>query len=154
MEEMLNMLLSNWLRKYGFETSVCGQEESFGYYEISDTIAYTLTMRQTAIDSWERLMEEQDCPIKVNQFYTSFLHELGHAETLHWVSEEERAYCEDREIQLANMADISRADFLYYHLPREIIATQWAMRYMRENIEAIRELVETTAPLLEQLGGL
>ena len=148
----LNQALSSWLEKYGFDTVVEGVEESFGYYYSRDSIVYALSIRESAIKSWGLLMEEMDCPFIINQFYTSFLHELGHAQTLDLLSEEEEQFSNDEEIRLSQLDDLLQADYEYYHLPREIIATEWAINFMRENKEAIHDLVVTTAPLLEQIS--
>ena len=147
----LNQALNSWLEKYGFDTVVEGMEPSFGYYYNRDSIVYTLSMRESAIKSWSLLMEEMDCPFVINQFYTSFLHELGHAQTLDLLTEEEEQFSKNEEIRLSQLDDIVQADYEYYHLPREIIATEWAMNFMRENENAIKELVETTAPILDTI---
>ena len=147
----LNCVLNSWLAEQGFETTVRGEEDAFGYYSMSDTISYALSMRETAIVSWENLMIELNCPVLMNQFYTAFLHELGHAETLHWLTEEEELFSETEEARLAEEEDVLAADYEYYHLPREIIATRWAMEYISNHLEAVRKLVELTAPLLNNM---
>ena len=148
----LNQALNSWLEKYGFDTVAEGIEPSFGYYYNRNSIVYTLSIRESAIKSWNLLMEEMNCPFVINQFYTSFLHELGHAQTLDLLTEEEEQFSENEEIRLSQLDDIVQADYEYYHLPREIIATEWAMNFMRENENAIKELVETTAPILDAIA--
>lgn len=150
----LDIALTKWLEKYGFEdVYIIGLKSDFGYYASNCGISYSLLSTDTITKSWEHLMRELKCPYYIDPFYTSFLHELGHDQTLHLLEEDEIAYTEDAEKYLCNTeeVDIFEANMIYYHLPREIIATEWAIDFIKINPDAVKELIDTTQPAIKEL---
>jgi hypothetical protein len=146
---MVTKALNEWLEKYGFETRVRGlNTDGFFYYWCSDVIEYTFHLPQQAIDSWDLLMDELELPYNIGQFFTSFLHELGHAETLCEFSEEELESDENESHRLAMLLPSIENDMAYYHLPTEMAATRWAIDYIIAYPERVKELVEKISPLV------
>ena len=142
-ENILNAFLSE------FETTVVLGAE-FAYNTISGEIMYTLFGDEFSnnlfMKNFNKLAPDIDCDV----FLASFLHELGHHKTLDLVEEDEEKYSNDckREIEIkaeylnseSDAEELEKLHTLYFNLPNEIIATNWAIEYIRENIEKIKEL--------------
>lgn len=149
----IDFALENWLKKYGFEdVCIIGLRPDFGYFPHNCGIAYSLLCTKEIDDSWEALMVELGCPYKLDIFYTSFLHELGHDQTLHLLTNREIKVSEMKTHQIMNSNSLNEfdANMKYYYLPREIIATKWAIDFISDNAAAVKELVDTTWPAIQQ----
>lgn len=150
---IIDIALTRWLKKYEFDdVYVIGLQSSFYYNPQNNGIAYALLSTDPAAEAWERLMEELKCPYRIDNFYTSFLHELGHDQTLHLLDEDEIRESEDttQYLKKDESLDEFEANMIYFHLPREIIATQWAVDFISHNAAAVKELVDTTSVAIRQ----
>jgi hypothetical protein len=130
-EEKIINAFNTWLIKYGFSARVIGLDTEFCWYKNTDEIGVSFVETADTISSWNKFfLDELNCSYIVDIFYTSFLHELGHSNTWHLVSEEES------EIETIGMENEE-----YFHLPRELIASKWAVNYINKNVDAVAELI-------------
>ena len=140
-QEITNAL-NAWLEKHGFTARADGLCTDFGYWIDKDTIDYSLTTTEKIRDSWNSWIEEVGCEYVIDFFYSAFLHELGHSETIDQLTDEEW------EISSAALLDPSITYCEYYHLPRELAATQWAVDYINNHTREVTELIHTVEPAL------
>ena len=85
--------------------------------------------------------------IKIDCFLISFLHELGHCETVDELTDEEEAECLRKRTILNDAIrettdEIKRAEMYkeYFAMTDEYLATEWAIDYIRNNVETVAEL--------------
>ena len=145
-EEPINNAFNTWLEKYGFSVRVYGMSYDFGYYSDEREIVWSVLYDQEVEDMWDAFLDRMGLGYMLHHFWTSFLHEVGHDETLWMLSAEELAYCAERAKVCSELE--------YFELSREIIATKWAIDFIHNNIEAVRELVATVGPLVANMLDL
>ena len=145
-EEPINNAFNTWLEKYGFSVRVYGMSYDFGYYSDEREIVWSVLYDQEVEDMWDAFLDRMGLGYMLHHFWTSFLHEVGHDETLWMLSAEELTYCAERAKVCSELE--------YFELSREIIATKWAIDFIHNNIEAVRELVATVGPLVADMLDL
>ena len=145
-EEPVNDAFNAWLEKYGFSVRVYGIDYEFAYYADEHDITWSVLFDQETENMWNAFLEALGLRYDLHHFWTSFLHEVGHDETLYLLTAEEIAYCAERAKVCSNAE--------YFQLSREIIATKWAIDFIHNNIEAVRELVATVGPLVADMLDL
>lgn len=147
-EEILNGFLQEW------ECTV-RLEPDFAYYSASNIIAYSFCCSVVSdmlfSEVINRLCPEINCDI----FLWSFLHELGHHETIDNLEDSEVLFSinEKKRIQreqegitdTKQRIDLARQ---YYVLPDELAATQWAVNYMRAHTAEMQALWEELKPAI------
>ena len=145
-EEPINNAFNTWLEKYGFSVRVYGMSYDFGYYSDEREIVWSVLYDQEVEDMWDAFLDRMGLGYMLHHFWTSFLYEVGHDETLWMLSAEELAYCAERAKVCSELE--------YFELSREIIATKWAIDFIHNNIEAVRELIASVGPLVADMLGL
>ena len=93
-------------------------------------------------------VEELGLNYNVDTFILSFLHELGHSETLDEIDAEDEIYSADVK---ETLTDSDESCMTYFHLPVEIAATQWAVDYINEHPTEIRNLWNTIQPIIMKI---
>ena len=135
-ESLINDAFNFWLEKYGFETRVRGLENEFYWGVDSDTISYSFVHTEQFIEDFTCVCQDVGLLYNLDIFWLSFLHELGHGQTYHFVSDDEAW----------------EADFLsgmdYYYCHRELIATEWAVNFINQHADWVVELVNTVRPAI------
>lgn len=139
--ELIDAVLNDFAKDFGV-TVRFGAD--FAYWYEKDEIEYSLIVPEDAghyfMDNFNRLAPYLKC----DQFLASFLHEIGHVETLHLLSDVEECFCRDCKDRISRQF----TDFIteeedralhqqYFDLPDEYEATMWAINYMRENAEKV-----------------
>lgn len=142
-EEPVNDAFNAWLEKYGFSVRVYGMDYEFSYYADEHDITWSVLFDQETENMWNAFLVTLGLRYDLHHFWTSFLHEVGHDETMYLLTAEEIAYCAERAKVCSNAE--------YFELSREIIATKWAIDFIHNNIEAVRELVATVGPLVADI---
>ena len=134
---------NRWLRKYGFKTRVRGADTDFFWYH-DDTISYSFFSPVSAVENWNELLAELGCQYDIDVFFSSFLHELGHAHTYNdFTVEELDEYAEMNRLIIYEPSSFAESlDYVYTHLPVEYEATRWAVNYINQYPERVGELVE------------
>ena len=145
-EEPINDAFNAWLEKYGFSVRVYGMDYEFAYYRDERDITWSVLYDQETEAMWDAFLERMGLAYMLHHFWTSFLHEVGHDETMYLLTAEEIAYCAERA-KVCSLAE-------YFELSREIIATKWAIDFIHNNIVAVRELVATVGPLVADMLDL
>ena len=144
-EEKINEALREWLWSNGFtEVDIYGLE-NYCFYDVDEHyIGYSLLESEKNICTWNKFfIEELDCPVEMDIFYTSFLHELGHAMTWDFLTEEEQNF---------PIEGLSNEE--YFHLPKEIAASNWAIEFIRTNLPAVEDLVNSVDKIFLEIENL
>ena len=134
----INRVLNKYLKDNDFDCKVA-MATDFAYYWEEELITYSLVvserMNKMFLDFAKRKGLKVDCGI----FILSFFHELGHHLTIDDLTEEEEEECEAVKDTLTdNDADCEK----YFSLLDEWLATSWAIDYINNNVDEIRELAE------------
>lgn len=153
--EDISNAFDTWLAKYGFGEVHTGLGPDFAFFYEDDWISYGIALGADSIKQFDDLLDELDCHITIDAFYSAFLHELGHYMTLDTFTEQdlERSFAAQAKIErqvAEHLIDDIKADDLYFHLPVELAATRWAVRFMNEHLGAIEELYNTVQPLVNE----
>lgn len=138
-EEIINDAFNSWLEKYGFDTRVKGLELDFAWCPATDEIVYQLISCERTDKMFMDYAYELGLLYEIDAFWLGFLHELGHSETWHLVDEEDW----DVPVFLEHSED-------YYRLPRETIATQWAVDFVNNCGDAVAELTRIVGPAIRR----
>lgn len=151
----VDYVLNNFLQKNGFDCSAAYDVKADSYYDI-DNEEITLGGKpdEEADRIFIKYLEELELNGEWNISLMTFMHELGHHMTLHLLSEEE----EDESAKIKffcgiiseNFGDDEGACNMYFRCPEEAIATEWAVDFINNNIDMMREF---EAELIEVIGG-
>lgn len=139
--KMINDVLNEFLANFECHAEL---GSDFCYWQSSNLIWYTPAIidkdAKYFMEYWHSLAPE----ITINPFLASLLHEVGHNETLHWLTEEEVHYCEDEKVEISWRLDVCTSTeeqknyyFQYFTLPDEKEATDWAIDYVRNHTQQI-----------------
>lgn len=118
----------------------------FSYIYPRSLVTYTLVVTDIQQDSFLKFAESLFPEIRADIFLWSFLHEVGHHETL---DDFEDIYHQAYH-QLIN-SGIELSDEYYYNLPIEKAATEWAGEFMKNNVSEVQRLWNNIQPVLKRL---
>lgn len=152
-ERAINHAINRWLRKYHFKARVRGLDTDFFWYNSSNTISYCFAQSEEASSQWELLLSELGLKYELSDFWTSLLHELGHSITWPSFTDEEIDECNDMKELLQKEDESSFAEnvhSIYFHLPIELAATQWAVEFINTRPKAVEELTKMVAPKISR----
>lgn len=127
------MTLKTWLTEHGFDCDV-ENGEVFEYDWVQEKI-YCGALPENDFNAWNELMVELGLNVKISNEAMAFLHELGHFITYDDFLDDE---FDDTDLikGMLGIAPITKASYeIYYHLPVEIAATEWAVNYINSNPE-------------------
>ncbi len=149
----INTILNEFLEEF----EVCADIGSdFSYWYHKNKIEYALftseQSNQYFMQNFKRLAPDIECDI----FLASFLHELGHHETIDTISEMDEIYCLDvkeklnQSFQNEKLTTTEREELheTYFLLQDEYEATMWAINYIRNNIEILRSFWTKLQPAI------
>ena len=134
--DKINTVLNKFLAE--FEATAC-MGEDFCYWYKDSCIHYSLVMIEASSDyfmqNFNRLAPDLHC----DPFLASFMHELGHHETLDMIEEDYRPIKKALGEELKIVKDVLKSEIhqKYFDLPDEYEATMWAINYMRNNVEKV-----------------
>ena len=130
-------ILNNFLLENHFDETAKYVAESDSYYDSGEELIVLggLTV-PTADEIFIKYCSSLGLSYEVDIEVLSFLHELGHGETLHIMTEEDEI---DRNltITLRNLLGAESKEYfmMYFTTPIEAIATKWAVDFCNKNIE-------------------
>lgn len=145
----LEWWLTKWLNNHGFE-EVSARINSDFEYVFEDSIIYFAIALSSPVEDWfyQFITANFDFPYTCDPFITSFFHELGHNQTyMDFTEDEWEKYLEDVDT-ITQMDDTEDKNMAYFSLPFEFAATEWAVRYIKDNEEEIKEFWRVCSKLL------
>ena len=137
----LNKAVSAELEPFGIQKAFCGTEYSFSW--INESISFKIT-EGTVEDVWFLEFIKNRFGIEPQSFIISILHEVGHYKANDEIEGAIFDFClaeKNRisaEMQTADEIRSKELEFEYFNLPDEIMATQWAVNYIKNNTERIK----------------
>jgi len=115
-------------------------DTDFYYLYEEDEVHYAFATPERSFLAFLENAEKRFPQVHADIFLWSLLHEIGHSETGDDLTEDEEEYSmkeKDRIFQGAVPED--EQDELYFSLPDEYAATDWAGHYMMEHAEEVKE---------------
>lgn len=139
--------ITNILNKFlePFEaTAFAGTD--FSYFYIDSSIEYTFVISERMDRLFMEYAKSIGLKTKIDIFLLSFLHELGHHETLDEIDDDDEEY--SRLIKENLNSDNDDNCKIYFALPDEKMATEWAINYINNNMDAIKNLWDQLQPAI------
>ena len=142
----LNKAIKTEVEKFGIEKVSMSNWE---YNLTEQSVSYTLLENRLEDKLFIKFVKERFGFKPLNNFILSLFHELGHKATYEEILENDVVcdFCAnekdriEREMALAETKkQIKKLEYQYFNLPDEIIATKWAVDYMTENKDEIKEM--------------
>lgn len=123
---------NTWLKshKFDIETELA---TDFAYCDSEEKIYMGLFIVDGVEGVWKKQLEKWGCKNYYGVFTTCFLHELGHYHTLYYFNNTEMFFDKFLKRLLNLIPNLSFRNYLYFNLPVEKVATQWAIDYMNEH---------------------
>lgn len=148
-KKKLNKAVSATLKPFGIRKAKVHKE--YAYFLNNSLVTFKIT-EGSLEDDWfiEFVKERFDYDVKL-PFIFSILHEVGHHKTLEdvyanddlynfCISEKKRI---DKEMKTLEDETLARKlEFEYFNLPDEIIATAWAVSYMKNHPKKVKKMWE------------
>ena len=97
----------------------------------SNVIAVSLVVSEKHSSTFMSRVNRLYPDIHADEFLWSFLHEVGHIETIDTLDDDELYFSETQK------KNENITNEVYYELPDEFAATEWAANYMRKNTEKV-----------------
>jgi len=144
----LNKAIQTEVKMFGIEDI---RMADWGYYSNDYSIEYTLFENRIEDELFLDFVKERFNYKPLNNFMLSLFHEIGHHYTYDEATESDVIYdfCQaekdriEEEMQTATSnRKIKKLEYEYFNLPDEIVATAWAVEYMREHEEEIKIMWE------------
>lgn len=122
--------------------------EDFCYYVGANTVGITIMVDERANYFMKNAFDmglKYDC----GDFILSFFHEIGHHYTENWITKKENKKCKKQKKHLDG--SIEKDNYTYFKIYDEILATDWAIDYINENIESINDFTERLQTLINEI---
>lgn len=152
MNKELKKLLRNFVKEVDEEISPIFIEGE-GYYFETTTNKINIDLSDTEDYGFMRHLKEKhhyDCADTISIIIWSILHEIGHYNTENEIDWEDDF--EDRFALACTNSDVrynKKVQDMYFDLPSEFAATEWAIDYVKDNFENIMRI----SKLIENLKG-
>lgn len=145
----LEWWLTKWLDTHGFEEVSARIGHDFEY-DFEDSAIHFAIVLSSPVEDWfyQFITSNFDFPYTCDPFITSFFHELGHNQTyMDFTENEWEKYLEDVNA-IAQMDDTEDKNMTYFSLPFEFAATEWAVRYIKDNEDEVKEFWRVCSKLI------
>lgn len=84
----------------------------------------------------------------ISEFTWSFLHEIGHCQTDHFLNERTKHHCRNIKRKI-DRGSVSTS--VYYTLSEEKMATDWAIRYATQNYKIVKAFDKNALQILTEI---
>ena len=145
--ELLSKTIKKFFNNEGFEVEV-DYDIDFGYVYSSSTIYYSFLIPDKSGEYLMEFAKQHGLQYDCGSFVLSLFHELGHNETMDFLDEQE----EEESLRIKKTLSTSKEDnFIYFNLPDEIVATEWAIDYINNNKQKIQSLIDEIKPMIDSI---
>lgn len=142
----LNKAISAQLKPFGISKAVCSGTSEACYFFSNASVLFPL-IEDTVGDKCLLDFVENRFDYKCNFPFVFFLlHEVGHHKANDYIQDDILEFClneKDRieyELSLADEEETICLHNQYFNLPDEIMATQWAVNYMRKHPKKVEKM--------------
>lgn len=134
--DKIDAILNNFLEEFE-ATAHIGKDFCYWYKE--SCINYSLVVAEESSDYFMKNFNKLAPDLHCDPFLASFMHELGHHETIGIIEEDCYTMKIELEHELKTVKDVLKSKVYqkYFDLPDEYEATMWAINYMRNNVEKV-----------------
>ena len=136
----VNRLVKNFCEEFG--NVKVARDSEFAYYYFEDKITYTLNFTHNgekvkAFKEHIYTTYNIDLDDEKDFFLFSLLHEIGHYMTMDTMEQEDLIV--EVAIRKLLQEKVEMEDNIYFKLPSEVLANDWAADYFMEHYEEVRE---------------
>lgn len=137
----INTIINNFVAQFDLTAKI---DTDFSYYWRDDTIGYTLAITERFDRLWNEYLNKNYPEVTAPIFIWSILHEIGHAETDDYIT----PYMHTRLDLLKKKLDPNsdKDTMFYYSLADEVLATDWAYKYIMKHPDEIKALWNRLQP--------
>lgn len=144
-KKRLNMAVTKELKK--FDIDKARLDDDFAFYYFDNAVTFKLNENDFEDKLFLEFAEKRfgfttDCP-----FILFLLHEVGHKMTEDDIVGAVNDFCLDERVRIADGVNNNpteeeriKLNFEYFGLPDEIMATQWAINYIKDNPKKIKKM--------------
>lgn len=139
--------VNKWLKKNGFTTRCVFDKETDLSYSPDEDLIYVPESYNGEPDSlFMRCLRNFGLTSDFDTITLSFLHELGHAQTLHLLTTKESKNCDVLKATYAIAIDEDDDDFYlkYWEVTDEVMANKWAVMYadcFEKKVQKLEEII-------------
>ena len=140
----LNKVITKELKPFGIRKATMSNE--YAYYFNDSHITYTLI--ETINDEWfNEFVKERFNLSDTESFVLSLLHEVGHHKANSNIDGDIYDFCMKEKKRLEKCIkksdcteEIKKLNWEYFNLPDEIMATQWAVNYIKRHPKKVEKM--------------
>ena len=144
-KKKLNKAVTAQLAPFGIVKAKLGT--TYCYFPPTEKIEFKLTENEIEDIWFEEFVKERFGYETNYPFILSLMHEVGHHQTIDEINGNFYLFClqekdriENEMENTENEAEAKKLEWQYFNLPDEIMATQWAVNYMRNNPKEIKKM--------------
>ncbi len=144
-EERINKILNKYLEKFDLTATL---DTEFAYYYSKNIVTYSFFVLEKYDTMFKKVCDKiAKNNMNADIFLLSLFHEIGHAETIEDLSDEE-IYSSTVVKEKVSEGAIDEKE--YFYAPDEYIATQWGVKYIQEHDKEIADLWAELQPAILQ----
>ena len=144
-EERINKILNKYLEKFDLTAML---DTEFAYYYSKNIVTYSFFVLEKYDTMFKKVCDKiAKNNMNADIFLLSLFHEIGHAETIEDLSDEE-IYSSIAVKEKVSEGAIDEKE--YFYAPDEYIATQWGVKYIQEHDKEITDLWAELQPAILQ----
>ena len=144
-EERINKILNKYLEKFDLTANL---DTDFAYYYYKNMVTYSFVVSEKYDIMFKKVCNRiAKRNIEADIFLLSLFHEIGHAETIEDLSDEE-IYSSTAVKEKVSEGAVDEKE--YFYAPDEYVATQWGIKYIQEHDKEISELWTELQPAILQ----
>ena len=150
----LETVLTDMFRDFGIAKVSIGTDDAY-YHSLKEIVIQPYIKEENCF--FDEFVEERFGIQLNNSMLMGLLHELGHHETMDDISETIQDMCEEEVDRIetemgivTTEAEVRRLEWQYFTLPNEIIATYWAVDFIKNNPDLIRYWNRLTTTAMKQ----
>lgn len=150
----LETILTDMFRDFGITKVSIGTDDCY-YHNLKEIVIQPYIKEKNCV--FDAFVEERFGIQLNNSMLMGLLHELGHHETDDDISEYIQDMCSEeierieKEMELVTTEEEERRlDLQYFNLPTEIMATYWAVDFIKNNPDLIRYWNRLTITAMKQ----
>lgn len=128
----------------------CEFNEDFAYFPMYNLVGISLITIDRASRNFLHFVEDEFNDVHADIFLWSLLHEVGHHETWDDLTNEEMNLSQEMKYAISDCENLrpNDRDKIYFYIPDEYLATEWAAQYMRDNVQEVTKFWNTLQPLI------
>ena len=120
-----------------------------GYDDIDDSVVGITLISDYRDKSFMENAFNRGLQYDCGNFMMSFFHEIGHHYTMDKISKKQQRIIKKWKHKLDSRKD--KDNYKHYNIIDEVLATNWAITYINNNKELIRNFAENLIPLIAEI---